>query len=32
MKRFSELKVGDKIYYTIYGTPREGKILSIKII
>ena len=29
MKRFSDLKVGDKIYYTIYGTPREGKILSI---
>ena len=28
-KRFCDLKDVDKIYYTIYGTPREGKILSI---
>ena len=29
MKKFSELKVGDNIFYTIYGNAHERKILSI---
>lgn len=29
MKKFSDLKVGDKIYFTVYGTGRERTILAI---